>query len=279
MRASGARPSKWLLALWVLGQALSSAAAESSRAQELIEALQLRPLNVESGLFAVVHVSDLEVIAPDGVSAASNLIYLMLSQSHPQNHVQWLSSDDNQILIEGGPADYYLFYADGRAEKITMGRDLAAGQQMMVVSPGGTAKAIVLHEEAEFLLVGSMLSPAWSPQRVRIGGDQAFVDRYTQAADWATPAFIRSLIGPNFGSYVGSQAQGLEVTLDVSGQIIWQEMQLTEQQFLNQLRKLRREDPAAPIRVTAAPGAPEPLVARMQALLLDAGVQAPITRP
>jgi len=218
-----------------------------------------------------VYVSALDVTAADGVSPASNVIYLMLSQSHPQNHVQWLFSDDHQILIEGGPADYYLFYPDGSAAKMTMGRDVSRGQTLIVPSPAGTAKAIVLHDDADFVLVGSVLSPAWSPQRARIGGDQAFVDRYAGAADWATPEFIKQLIGPNFGHYVGGHTQDFSVTLDELGQIIWQQMHLTEQQFVDQLRKTRIEQPGASISVAAVPDAPTPFISRVRELLDDEG--------
>lgn len=91
---------------------------------------------MESGLFNVVRVSDIEVETAGEFSPASNAIYLALNQDEPVNYLQWVFCDDYQVLIEGGPANYYLFYEDGRSEKITMGRDITNGQKLMVQTTG-----------------------------------------------------------------------------------------------------------------------------------------------
>ncbi len=226
------------------------------RAGELVETLGLKHLNLESGLFNVLSVSDIEVKTGDGMSPASNVIYLMLTKEVSQNFLQWLYSDDYHVLIEGGPADYYLFYEDGRAEKITMGRDLQAGQQLIVPSPGGTAKAIVLHDSTDFLLAGSIVTPAWSPQRVRIGADEVFIEKYAGMADWATPEFIKFLIGPNFGKPEGASGEVFKISIDPLGQIIWQGMQLTEKQLRVELKKFAENDNAQPLKIEASKDAP-----------------------
>lgn len=238
----------------------SSLAAESTRSQELVKQLNLKFLNVEAGLFDVVRVSDLQVNAGDEQSPASNAIYLMLNQDQPINYVQWLYSDDYQVLIEGGPADYYLFYQDGTTEKITMGRDVAAGQRMIVPAPGGTAKAIILHDSAEYILMGSVLSPAWSPHRVRIGGDQVFVDKYRGSSNWASDDFIKRLIGPNFGHYVGGETDELALTIMPDGQIIWLKMQLTDEQVKDQLERFKKTQSENPVTILIEAGAPEAVV-------------------
>ena len=51
--------------------------------------------------------------------------YYMLTREWPINYLHWLASDDTHILIEGGPVDYFIFHPDGRAEKLTLGMDLA----------------------------------------------------------------------------------------------------------------------------------------------------------
>ncbi|MCB0108779.1 MAG: cupin domain-containing protein [Caldilineaceae bacterium] len=222
------------------------------RAQALIEALNLRPLNMESGFFNVVYISTHEINAADGPSRASNCIYYMLTQEAPQNNLHWVWSDDYQILIEGGPADFYLFYADGRAEKQTMGRNVANGEQLIIPCPGETYKAILLHDDAEFLLTGSVVTPAWNPQRARIGGGQSFLERYRDCAPWATPAFLRRLIGPNWESFEGADGQPLTLTIDASGQVLWKNMQLTEEQLAIELRAYATAYPQQPLVVKSA---------------------------
>jgi predicted cupin superfamily sugar epimerase len=248
-------------------------AQDNARAQQLIQTLGLRHLNAEAGLFSVIRVSDLEVTASDGKSPASNAIYYMLTPNEPINYVHRLFSDDYQTLIEGGPADYYLFYADGSVAKYTLGRDISKGQVMLVPSPAGTAKAIVLHDGAGYLLVSSILSPAWSPQRSRIGGDEAFVKKYANQADWAMPTFIKHLIGPNFGHALGANDPGFSVRIDASGQMIWQGMQLTEKQVLVELEKLAIATSAPVLRISIANPAQQTLAERLRRLANDRGIQ------
>jgi predicted cupin superfamily sugar epimerase len=242
------------------------------RAQELISRLHLKPLNLESGLFDVVYVSAHEVTATDGPSRASNCIYYMLTRELPQNNLHWVWADDYQILIEGGPADFFLFYADGRAEKITMGRALAEGQRLIIPCPGNTYKAILLHDNADYLLTGSVVTPAWNPQRARVGADEQFIDRYAGAAPWATPAFLRRLIGPNFGHAEGADGQPLTLTVDAAGQLLWQQMQLTEEQLRIELRTYVTEQPGQPLVVQAEEGAPAAVLAQIATMAQTIGL-------
>lgn len=221
----------------------------TTRPQELIETLNLRSLNMESGLYDVVYISDHAVTATDGPSRASNCIYYMLTPELRQNNLHWVWSDDYQILIEGGPADFFLFQANGQAEKITMGRDIVNGEQLIIPCPGNTYKAILLHDSAEYLLTGSVVTPAWNPQRASVGADQAFLDRYTGAAPWATAKFLRRLIGPNLGVVEGADGMPLQLTIDASGQLLWKKMQLTEEQLRIELQIFAATHPGQPLKV------------------------------
>ncbi|MDA0348766.1 MAG: cupin domain-containing protein [Verrucomicrobia bacterium] len=169
-----------------------------NRLESLKTRLGLRPLGGEGGLFTEAYVSNLMVEATDGPSPASNCIYYALTKDQPQNHLHHLVSDDYHILIEGGPADYYIFHPEGKAESITLGCDLEAGQKMVVATPANCWKAIRLNLHAKYVLIGSVVTPAWNPNRITIGSGQSFIDTYVGKADWATTEFLRSLIGPNW---------------------------------------------------------------------------------
>jgi hypothetical protein len=45
--------------------------------------------------------------------------------------------------------------------------------------------------------MANVLSPEWTPDRVKIGAGPEFIRRYRATAPWATDAFLRELIGPN----------------------------------------------------------------------------------
>jgi hypothetical protein len=52
--------------------------------------------------------------------------------------------------------------------------------------------------QAGFALMANVLSPGFTPDRVRIGERAAWIAKYRGAAPWATEAFLRELIGPNY---------------------------------------------------------------------------------
>jgi uncharacterized protein len=244
-----------------------------SRIKELTSGLNLIHLNAEAGLFSVIQVSDLEVTCADARSPVSNAIYFMLTREEPQNYVHWLYSDDYQTFIEGGPADYYIFHSNGSTEKFTMGRDIESGQTLVVPCPANSAKAIVLHEDASHLLVSSVVTPAWSPQRARIGGDDRFIQKYSGSSDWASPEFLTFLIGPNFGHELGADGEMFSVTVDEKGQIIWKGMQLNEKQVAVELKNFLKKTPESAFQISIHPNAPQTIIDRLKNLASHIGIR------
>jgi predicted cupin superfamily sugar epimerase len=194
------------LVLLVIGLAALSAtaaapvdnASRDARARELIRILQLKLLPGESGYLGIIGKSA-QVDVVDGRSlAVQSQNYYMLTRERPINYLHWLASDDTHILIEGGPVDYYIFYPDGRAEKLTLGMDLAAGERPVIAVPGGCWKALRLRDGAAYALMANALSPEFTPDRVRIGEGSAWLKRYTGKAPWGGETMLRGLIGPNW---------------------------------------------------------------------------------
>jgi predicted cupin superfamily sugar epimerase len=170
-----------------------------ARARELVTLLKLEYLPGESGYFGFIGRSAQTVTAAAGRTlAAQSQIHYLLTRELPLNYLHWLASDDTHVLLEGGPVDYFIFHPDGRVEKITLGRDLAAGQRLVISVPGGCWKALRLWPGAGYALLANALSPEWTADRVKIGAGADWIARYRGAAPWATDAFLRELIGPNF---------------------------------------------------------------------------------
>jgi len=168
------------------------------RAVELIARLKLEYLPGESGYFGLLGRSAQNVSQAGQSYAAQSRIYYLLTTETPVNYLHWLASDDTHVLLEGGPVDYFIFHPDGSVAKVTLGHDLAAGQQRVVAIPGGCWKALQLHPGAGFALMANVLSPEWTPDRVKIGAGQDFITRYQNRQPWATAATLRELIGPNY---------------------------------------------------------------------------------
>ena len=196
--------SMWRILMLILGVfALAGLRASEppgtdARARELITVLQLHVLPGESGYLGLIGQSEQTVPIDGRPLAIQSQVYYMLTRERPINYLHWLAPDDTHILIEGGPVDYYIFHPDGHVEKITLGRDVAAGQRPVVAVPGGCWKALRLHAGASYALMANALSPEFTPDRVRIGEGADWVKRFSGKAPWATPETLRALIGPNW---------------------------------------------------------------------------------
>ena len=169
-----------------------------ARARELIQTLHLTVLPKESGYLGIIGRSAQTVTVNGRALAVQSQNYYMLTRERPINYLHRLVPDDTHILIEGGPVDYFIFHPDGRAEKVTLGLDLTAGERPVVAVPGGCWKALRLRPGASYALMANALSPEFTPDRVKIGEGPAWVKRFTNSAPWATPQALREFIGPNW---------------------------------------------------------------------------------
>ena len=178
--------------------AATSSEESDPRVLELMRTLDLKPLPRESGYLGLIGQSAQTIPDHNRRLAIQSQVYYMLTRTKPTNYLHWLAPDDTHILIEGGPVDYFIFCPDRRVSKVTLGRDVAAGQRPLIAVPGGCWKALQLHSDANYALMANTLSPEFTPDRVHIGEGPKWIQKYADAASWATPDFLRSLIGPNW---------------------------------------------------------------------------------
>ena len=198
MRRSPALPTILILVLALNPLHAAPPAETDERANELIRVLKLAVLPRESGYLGLIGESAQKVDMDGRRLRVQSQVYYMLTRERPINYLHWLAPDDTHVLIEGGPVDYFIFHPDGRVEKVTLGRDVSAGERPVVAVPGNCWKALRLHEGAHYALMANALSPEFTPDRVKIGAGAEWVKRYSGAAPWATPETLRELIGPNW---------------------------------------------------------------------------------
>ncbi len=170
----------------------------NAHARGLIDTYHLQYLPGESGYFGQLTISALDVAAEGKALKAHSSIYYLLTREAPVNYLHRLDSDDVHVLLEGGPVEYLIFHPDGKVERRVLGRDLQAGETLMISIPGGCWKALRLLPSAPYALMANVLTPQWTPDRVQIGAGPAFLHKYTGGAPWATGDFLRALIGPNW---------------------------------------------------------------------------------
>jgi uncharacterized protein len=189
----------WILLLAAVAHGEPAGPAPSDpAARAWVAELGMHVLPKESGYLSLIATSAQKAQVGGQSLAVQSQVYYMLTRELPVNYLHWLASDDTHILLDGGPVDYFIFHPDGKVEKVTLGHDVAKGQVLVVPVPGGCWKALRLHPGAGYALMANALSPEWTADRVKVGAGDAWIARYKGAAPWATEAFLRELIGPNF---------------------------------------------------------------------------------
>ncbi|WP_460774287.1 cupin domain-containing protein [Microbacterium sp. GXF7504] len=128
-----------------------------------IERLGLQPLEGESGWWAPVFRSTVPVASELGDTTACNVIHYLLDAERPINAWHHLASDDTHMLLDGGPVEYITVDEAG-AVRTTV---LDAAHPVISI-PAGSYKALRLLEPDSYALMGSVVTPAWTPERVRI---------------------------------------------------------------------------------------------------------------
>lgn len=171
--------------------------------EKLIDELGLTPLAGESGYIGYISTSGITVEQDGQQLKANDSIYYLLNRERPINYLHWLAPDDTHILLDGGPVHYYEFHDKGGTYSSShhlVGRDILRGERPVLMIPGGSWKALVLPVDVEYALMATILTPEWTddPARLRIGAGQEFIDHYANTSGWATPEFLKKLIGPNF---------------------------------------------------------------------------------
>jgi uncharacterized protein len=106
----------------------------------LPQILKLEVLPKQSGYLGIMGRSARMVTVGGCRRGAQSQIYDLLTCERPIHYLHWLEPDDTHILLEGGPVDYFIVHPDGRAEKISLGLDLAAGQRPVVAVPAGVGR-------------------------------------------------------------------------------------------------------------------------------------------
>jgi hypothetical protein len=127
---------------------------------------------------------------------AFSAIFYLLDARRPVNVWHHLDSDDTHVLIDGGPVEYVLLHDERAPARLVLGRDVAAGQTPMLTAPGGSWKALRLLDPEGFALMATIVTPAWTPEGVRIGLPVHQAERWAGSVPRLTTELIDRLGRP-----------------------------------------------------------------------------------
>lgn len=126
---------------------------------EVIAALQLEP-HIEGGFFRRTYTAAQQISKESSPRPLMSSIYYMLTDDNPSGHLHRNRSDIMHYWHAGGALRYWLITPNGELRNIVLGPDLAAGEQLQLLVPGGWWKATEL-VHGEFGLLSEAVSPGF----------------------------------------------------------------------------------------------------------------------
>ena len=128
--------------------------------EEIKEQLKLQPHPIEGGHFRRTYTSGLEVQTAHGARAAGSAIYYLLEAgAFSEMHV--LASDEMFHFYLGDPVEMLQLLPDGGSAVVTLGPDLAAGQQVQLTVPAGVWQGTRLVGDGKVALLGCTVTPGF----------------------------------------------------------------------------------------------------------------------
>ncbi len=151
-------------------------------ADEIKALLKLAPHPIEGGFFRRTYTSAGTVELPRGQRAQGTAIYYLLEAgTFSEMHV--LDSDEIFHFYLGDPVEMLQLYPDGGSAVLTLGSDLAAGQQVQLVVPAGVWQGTRLLGDGKVALLGCTVTPGFDFADYRNAGYAELVARWPAQAE------------------------------------------------------------------------------------------------
>jgi len=150
-------------------------------ADEIKQLLKLEPHPVEGGFFRRTYTSPGTLELPRGVRAWGTAIYYLLEPgTFSEMHV--LDSDEMFHFYLGDPVEMLQLLPDRRSRVVTLGPDLAAGQQVQLVVEAGVWQGTRLLGDGKVALLGCTVTPGFDFADYRGAGAEELIARWPEQA-------------------------------------------------------------------------------------------------
>jgi len=157
---------------------------------ELIRYLKLEPLPVEGGYFRQTYLSD-ERIPADGLPPrytapkpfGAAIYFLLTDEPDCFSAMHMLPTDEIYHFYLGDPVELLLLHPGGRSERVVLGSDVLAGQQVQFVVPRGVWQGSHLVPGGRLGLLGTTMAPGFDPTDFTGGDRDELIREYPDAAE------------------------------------------------------------------------------------------------
>jgi uncharacterized protein len=118
--------------------------------------------HIEGGYFSETYRATQEIATSREGSERSMMtsIYYLLTNDRPVDSLHKNQSDIMHYFHAGSPITYILVDMESRLHKVKLGLDLAKGEVLQLLVPGGYWKAAIL-EAGEYGLIGEAVAPGF----------------------------------------------------------------------------------------------------------------------
>lgn len=144
----------------------------------MIQRLGLQPLGFEGGWYKenVRSEQSMRFDGDRGRSLHTAIYYLLTPTSRSLMHR--LRSDEVYHFYLGDPVDMLLLHPDGGHERVCLGHDLSAGQEVQRCVPRGVWQGSVLRHGGRYALMGTTMSPGFQLDDFELGDRSELVVQY-----------------------------------------------------------------------------------------------------
>ena len=156
-------------------------------AEDVIRLMQLTPLELEGGFFRETYRSRWMIPRdrlPEGISGARSIgtaiYYLVTPESFSTLHR--LPGSEVFHFYLGDPVVMLQLHPDGKAQTVTLGQDIVAGQQPQVVVRGGVWQGLRLAQGDRWALLGTTMSPGFDYADYEKGVRDELIAQYPEVA-------------------------------------------------------------------------------------------------
>lgn len=147
-----------------------------SEGRRIAEALGLRPLPFEGGLFAETYRLGPAGGGGEGRPRATAILYLLLAGEHSRLHR--LRHDEIYHFYAGDPVEVLLLHPDGTGRHLLLGSAVLAGERCQLVVPAGTWQGSRLKAGGRWALLGTTMTPGFAPEDFEAGRSEALAAAY-----------------------------------------------------------------------------------------------------
>jgi predicted cupin superfamily sugar epimerase len=148
-------------------------------ADDLIKHFEMQMLPAEGGMFVETYRSEQAFSADKPAGTA--ILYLLTSDDNSFSAMHKLPTDEVYHFYLGDPVDMLLLHPDGRAEQVTLGRDVLSGERIQFVVPAGVWQGSRLRAGGDYALLGTTMAPGFTPSDYVGGERDTLIAQYPDA--------------------------------------------------------------------------------------------------